>query len=428
MFPEPHRLPIRHLLCWGSAERRASSWSEVITNSPLPWDISSRNTCRGESSMLSFVRPRVPSSLESVANTSWKGHCRPYRAFVETLKLVAGRAPARVCVSQQCDEEPVASRFFANPAFVAWEDGSGPKALRLVLEQDIDFAEYFDSVASRITAGDEPPERILLRLGYWEGCTTPQQACASLCLQFLEQRPSLILWTRHLFSLRLDADLCIACFTLLPLLPATWMSSTNSPTLWRNRKFRFDSWSPHPQLPRETSPRYAASLILTSLPELVVVQQQSNLEAKSPARTRWISPPVGARPPVHPSRLSPNASTLTSPGCCIFFFKVSLFSMFNNMDVYPLSIKATIDESQLRNAPYAGRTQSCRRLRHRRESYRALRFYVYRNLKLSDNRSHRDGDDGRIKLWRRLQKQRATVLKHFYGSCLTIYQLQNYNR
>jgi hypothetical protein len=38
-------------------------------------------------------------------------------------------------------------------------------------------------------------------------------------------------------------------------------------------------------------------------------------------------------------------------------FKVSLFSMFNNMDAYPLSIKATIDESQLRNATCAGRTQ-----------------------------------------------------------------------
>jgi hypothetical protein len=32
-----------------------------------------------------------------------------------------------------------------------------------------------------------------------------------------------------------------------------------------------------------------------------------------------------------------------------FLFKVSLFLMFNNIDVYLLSIKATIDESQLRN-------------------------------------------------------------------------------
>jgi hypothetical protein len=63
--------------------------------------------------------------------------------------------------------------------------------------------------------------------------------------------------------------------------------------------------------------------------------------------------------------------------------------MFNNMDAYPLSIKATIDESQLRNAPCADRTQSCRRLYHRRESRRALRFHAYRNLKPSDNRSHR---------------------------------------
>jgi hypothetical protein len=83
--------------------------------------------------------------------------------------------------------------------------------------------------------------------------------------------------------------------------------------------------------------------------------------------------------------------------------------MFNNMDAYLLSIKATIDASQLRNAPCIGRTQSCRRLRHRR---------ARRDLKPSDNLSHRDGDlDGRIKLWRRLQKQRAAVLKHFHGSC-----------
>jgi hypothetical protein len=74
--------------------------------------------------------------------------------------------------------------------------------------------------------------------------------------------------------------------------------------------------------------------------------------------------------------------------------------MFNNMHACPLSMKATIDESQLRNAPCAGRTQSCRRLRHRRESRRALRFlHACRNPKPSDNRGHRKlGHDHRYTL------------------------------
>jgi hypothetical protein len=63
-------------------------------------------------------------------------------------------------------------------------------------------------------------------------------------------------------------------------------------------------------------------------------------------------------------------------------------SMFNNMDAYPLSIKATIDESQLRNVLCIGRTQSCRRLRDRRALRRALCFHVCKNLKPSDNLNH----------------------------------------
>ena len=86
-----------------------------------------------------------------------------------------------------------------------WQISSSQRALRLVLGPGINFNDVYDSFSNHLAQEGGPAQRILLRLGFWGAGITHQQAYASLCLQLLEQRPSLVLWARHLYPNLRDA-------------------------------------------------------------------------------------------------------------------------------------------------------------------------------------------------------------------------------
>ncbi|KAF2964278.1 hypothetical protein GQX73_g9295 [Xylaria multiplex] len=136
-------------------------------------------------------------------------HWGYYRAFVGMLRLV----------SQQNFCSPIPDRplqklllklFLDDPKSTQWEKTSPLGTIRLILGDGMSAEDLYTVFAQHVSARIGGDATIILRLGpehHYKELSTLGQVYAALCIQFLEQRPSLILWIRHLYANLRDAVL-----------------------------------------------------------------------------------------------------------------------------------------------------------------------------------------------------------------------------
>lgn len=128
--------------------------------------------------------------------------------------------------------------FLAEDNAQTWQEASSNAIIRLMLAERMDFEEFCHSFSSHVATANEGKANIFLRLGRDHPCQIPstvQQLYSSLCLQFLEQQPSLIQWIRHFYPNLRDAILgvdgrwksralarCLRTLLLIPKRGATY--------------------------------------------------------------------------------------------------------------------------------------------------------------------------------------------------------------
>ncbi|KAI1424165.1 ankyrin repeat-containing domain protein [Xylaria sp. FL1777] len=137
-------------------------------------------------------------------------HWEYYRAFVGVLRLVSQqnfRSP--IPPDRPLQELPL-KLFLADPKAARWEKTSLPSTIRLILGDDMSAEDLYTVFAQHVAGGTDSKATIVLRLGpehHYKELSTLGQVYAALCVQFLEQEPSLILWIRHLYANLRDAVL-----------------------------------------------------------------------------------------------------------------------------------------------------------------------------------------------------------------------------
>ncbi|KAI0474550.1 ankyrin repeat-containing domain protein [Xylaria cf. heliscus] len=136
-------------------------------------------------------------------------HWEYYRAFVSMLRLVSHQNFRSPIPDRPLQELPL-ELFLTDPKAVQWEKTSLPSKIRLVLRGDMSAEDLYTVFAQHVAARTGGEATLVLRLGPEHHCKEPStlaQVYAALCIQFLEQQPSLILWIRHLYANLRDAVL-----------------------------------------------------------------------------------------------------------------------------------------------------------------------------------------------------------------------------
>lgn len=137
------------------------------------------------------------------------GHWKEYQSYIATLRIHQPNPLSSSNVSA-VSQAALLRLFLAEDSAQAWDNSSSNGTIRLVLSPHMGFEEFCDSFASHVTATGMANVNIVLRLESDHPRLLPAtipQLLASLCLQLLEQQPSLVLWIRHLYPNLRDAIL-----------------------------------------------------------------------------------------------------------------------------------------------------------------------------------------------------------------------------
>jgi ankyrin repeat protein len=160
-----------------------------------------------------------------------------YQKFVDTLRFDCGEILSSPKVDRHSKSKSL-ELFLSKPSVQTWKEASSTATIHLILGERMTFEDFSHSFLSHVTTADQEKESIILRLGPNHPCgslSTVHQLYASLCLQLLEQHPSLILWIRHLYPNLRDAILgvdgrwksrvltrCLRTLLLIPKRGATY--------------------------------------------------------------------------------------------------------------------------------------------------------------------------------------------------------------
>ncbi|KAI0118319.1 ankyrin repeat-containing domain protein [Nemania sp. FL0031] len=149
----------------------------------------------------------IENILRNETTRRWKF----YQNFFTTLQIDQYKSPNFSKAGMQSQGE-LLRRFFSDDDVKEWQNQSPSSILRLTLTetQGFEFEAFCYSISDRLVTLERGEPNLFLHLGRDRPCQSPstvQQLCASLCLQLLEQQPSLIMWIRHLYPNVRDAIL-----------------------------------------------------------------------------------------------------------------------------------------------------------------------------------------------------------------------------
>ncbi|KAJ8130987.1 hypothetical protein O1611_g2638 [Lasiodiplodia mahajangana] len=165
-------------------------------------------------------------------------HWQTYRQFIDILHLQCHKLPRPPRADISPSQVKTFELFLSHPVARVWRNTSSTTKTRLVLGDDTSFERFLCLFSNHIIMAEGKRRNIVVGLGRDDPSGPPLTLCqlyASLCLQLLDQQPSLLLWARHLYPNLRDAILglhdqwkvrslarCLRTLLLIPKRGATY--------------------------------------------------------------------------------------------------------------------------------------------------------------------------------------------------------------
>ncbi|KAI1122221.1 ankyrin repeat-containing domain protein [Nemania abortiva] len=137
-------------------------------------------------------------------------HWKLYKSFMNTLSLVIYRQSPHPLKANGTLQESTLEPFLSDSKVHSWQTSSSLSTIQLILSDDIPIDDFYYTLTQHLTAKEDSETTIVLKLGLDNHYKEPLplfELLASLCSQFLDQEPGLILWIRHLYPNLRDAIL-----------------------------------------------------------------------------------------------------------------------------------------------------------------------------------------------------------------------------